>query len=308
VPALVVCNDVDDDCDGLVVDDDEDVADATTWYRDGDGDGDGDPYSSLVACEAPAGHVAAHSDCDDADPAVHGCLFTDCAAILAANPSAPSGRWSIDPDGDGETVEVTCDMDSEGGGWNVLADLDFSTDPCPGMWVPDRTEGVCRAAIPSWGGTSSATFDALGVSWSEVLVEVCLRQNGTPDAFGSSVEFCSLDGLSLTHGPAGSRHHLFAWAVACDTHFSVAYALCPADGGTSPPSFVGSDWACDTGSRTRICDEYYGVWLPPRLFEGTVRHLTVAGVTTDDLEARLCLDQNMGDEDLGVCAIRIEVR
>ncbi len=34
-----VCNEVDDDCDGRVDDEDDDVTDTSTWYRDRDGDG-----------------------------------------------------------------------------------------------------------------------------------------------------------------------------------------------------------------------------------------------------------------------------
>ena len=79
------CNGRDDDCDGLVDDEDPDVG---TWYRDADWDGHGDPESAVVACEAPAGHVAEGDDCDDADPDVH--------------PGAPEVDAGVDNDCDGE--------------------------------------------------------------------------------------------------------------------------------------------------------------------------------------------------------------
>ena len=40
------------------------------FYEDKDGDGYGDSSKSVMACEAPAGHVAMGEDCDDGDDAV----------------------------------------------------------------------------------------------------------------------------------------------------------------------------------------------------------------------------------------------
>jgi hypothetical protein len=65
--ATELCNAVDDDCDGAT---DEDAADATHWYADEDGDGFGDGGAER-ACEAPAGHVADNTDCDDTNDAIH---------------------------------------------------------------------------------------------------------------------------------------------------------------------------------------------------------------------------------------------
>ncbi|WP_428261114.1 fibrinogen-like YCDxxxxGGGW domain-containing protein [Haliangium sp.] len=55
-----------------------------------------------------------------------------CAEILAMDPSALSGLYAIDPDGDGvgaPAFEVQCDMLREGGGWTlVLVSSDDGTD------------------------------------------------------------------------------------------------------------------------------------------------------------------------------------
>lgn len=62
----------------------------------------------LLAVVASAGPVAA------SDP-------RSCKALKMANPSAPSGIYTIDPDADGPLVPVSvnCEMDVDGGGWTL---------------------------------------------------------------------------------------------------------------------------------------------------------------------------------------------
>ncbi|MEQ1503167.1 MAG: MopE-related protein, partial [Myxococcota bacterium] len=64
--AAEVCDGIDQDCDGST---DEGVG--STWYTDADADGYGNPASSVVACTAPVGKVADHTDCDDTQATDH---------------------------------------------------------------------------------------------------------------------------------------------------------------------------------------------------------------------------------------------
>jgi len=70
-----VCDpaDVDEDCDDLVDDADDDVRDASlrTFFRDADGDGYGDPDQILRACDPGPGRVEDDTDCDDGDPGLN---------------------------------------------------------------------------------------------------------------------------------------------------------------------------------------------------------------------------------------------
>jgi hypothetical protein len=102
------CNSVDDDCDGTV--DEADALDVATWYADDDSDGYGDPSDTETACAAPSGHVAAGTDCDDGNSAIHpGAAEVcndeddDCDGDIDDDDASVTGTttWYADLDGDG---------------------------------------------------------------------------------------------------------------------------------------------------------------------------------------------------------------
>jgi hypothetical protein len=103
-----LCNGIDDDCDELIDDDDEDIADQTTWYRDGDGDGYGVDSDTLTSCEQPSGYTELGGDCDDRDTAYNpGATEDDCADPADYNCDGSTGY--VDDDGDGWAACEECD-------------------------------------------------------------------------------------------------------------------------------------------------------------------------------------------------------
>ncbi|HMV70300.1 MAG TPA: MopE-related protein [Myxococcota bacterium] len=67
--AVEVCNDVDDDCDGLT---DPPGSDGThAFYADRDADGWGDRGGAVKTCDPPIGYVPTWGDCDDEDARVN---------------------------------------------------------------------------------------------------------------------------------------------------------------------------------------------------------------------------------------------
>ena len=64
-----ICNDVDDDCDGLIDEQDPDLVIDPTTYLDLDGDGFGDPDAPATTCDQEG--VEDSSDCDDTDETVN---------------------------------------------------------------------------------------------------------------------------------------------------------------------------------------------------------------------------------------------
>ncbi|MFT4626387.1 MAG: hypothetical protein ACI8PZ_005064 [Myxococcota bacterium] len=62
------CNDLDDDCDGVI---DDNALDADEVWPDNDDDGFGRPVGSIFACGIPLGYADNPDDCDDLDPGVN---------------------------------------------------------------------------------------------------------------------------------------------------------------------------------------------------------------------------------------------
>ena len=126
--ATEICDGVDNDCDGDI--DEDDAADAETWYADSDSDGYGDADSTTAACSVPSGHVADDTDCDDSDGDVY--------------PGADETCDDADEDCDGAVDEGAIDAET----WNIDYDGDgygssaYTLEDCdqPSGYVSDSTD------------------------------------------------------------------------------------------------------------------------------------------------------------------------
>jgi len=124
--ATEVCDEVDNDCDGET--DEDDAADAATWYADGDGDGYGSTTAS-VACEQPSGYADNNDDCDDSDG--------------GTSPDAEEVCDEVDNDCDGETDEGAADpttwyLDADGDGYGTPDDALTTCDEPTGYTDNDE--------------------------------------------------------------------------------------------------------------------------------------------------------------------------
>ncbi|MFT5679435.1 MAG: hypothetical protein ACI8RZ_000339 [Myxococcota bacterium] len=114
--ATEVCDSIDNDCDGTA--DEDDAADASTWYADTDSDTYGDVSTSHVSCEQPSGYVSDAADCDDGDSAQYPgadevCNGEDdnCDGTVDEDTALDVSTWYADDDGDtygdvGDTTEA----------------------------------------------------------------------------------------------------------------------------------------------------------------------------------------------------------
>jgi hypothetical protein len=159
-----ICDGVDNDCDELVDDDDEDVVDAVSWRLDGDGDGYGGE-TRVTACEAPEGYVASEPDCDDNDDTI--------------SPGAAEVCDGVDNNCDGESDEDEA-VDAER--WYRDADSDgYGAPDSDPFYACEAGEGYAtnnqdcddsdRAEYP--GATWLADGDGDGYGDDDVVLESC---------------------------------------------------------------------------------------------------------------------------------------
>ena len=207
-----VCNDVDDDCDGLV---DDGAIDAPTWYGDGDGDGYGDPAAPLVACDAPSAHVADATDCDDGD--------------FAINPGATEVCNGLDDDCDALVDDADGDVElAAGGTWYADSDADG---------YGDASNGVTACAQPSGTVTDATDCDDTATAVNPGATEVC---NGLDDDCDALVDDAdsSLDASTGSTWYADSDGDGYGDAAAAST-------AC-----VQPSATVSDDQDCDDGDAT----------------------------------------------------------
>ena len=164
--------------------------------------------------------------------------------------------------------------------------------------------------------------------YSQNYSRVCgriLEQRGIPDALSSAVTGVQTtldspyaDGVSLTHGPVGSRQHI--WTFSSSLSESSNYdSLCTNTNYTWPyrvPSFISDKYFCDTGSTEQRDVSAYCSSIP--LWNGACCgeyntccqfnnllwfFAPLPQTSMDDLEVRICLDEVATYQDVVVFLI-----
>ena len=136
-----------------------------------------------------------------------------------------------------------------------------------------------------------------------------------------------VDGVSLTHGPPGARQHIWTFAGGI-LELGELRNDCPCANRESRiyvPSFVGNDYFCESGNHGTTWD--YVLYASDPLWDGRgcgsppccelsyppgvtapwfCKQLPQA--TTDDIEVRICADQDANDEDTPVELMELYIR
>ena len=150
-------------------------------------------------------------------------------------------------------------------GWRRVAFINMTDTSynCPtGLNLTSYSKRTCGRYTR--GGCSSTTFSVGGLPYSRVCGRIRRYQFGSPDAFGSQnqgIDSVYVDGVSLTHGGAGSRQHIWTFAAGLsevDTGPPFISYICPCDTHNynhHVPAFVGDDFFCESNSSNSMCSD-----------------------------------------------------
>ena len=259
-----------------------------------------------------------------------GTFFNPVSSCSDIPQDSPSGEYWIQTSNTNSPVQVHCDMNPRNcscnttGGWTRVANLDMTV---PSQQCPDGFRLVNRTTAPlrtcgrpdNFTGCVSTTFPVLGIAYSQVCGRLIGYHDKTPNAFrpyhddeSLTIDDYYVDGISLTHGQS-PRQHIWTFAAAIDETRS-SPSVCPCTRpditytGVVPP-FIGQDYFCETGSRDRLQHIFYPddpLWNG----QGCGGNSTCCSFnnppwfckqlpqpTTDDIELRLCGDENTNNED-----------
>ena len=299
--------------------------------------------SISIAIAFPLEIIKLTAEIDELEAMLTGDVLGQCESfpVLSCTtlpPSLPSGYyWVLSLNG--TAMRVFCEMERScggiTGGWTRVVKLDManSSHQCPGD-LRQRTDSNIRTCVNSAHspGCSSTTFDVEHGQYSMICGRVIAYQFGTTDAFGGnrghSIDSNYVDGVSLTHG--SPRSHIWTFAAALDeqAHYHVnASSYCPCINSAEvvrhilTPVFVNHDYFCDTGGQyiyqERILYSANSLWdgvgcgrkssccsfnSPPWFYKD------LSEDTTDDIEMRVCRDEDSSNEDIAIEMVEIYVQ
>ena len=265
---------------------------------------------------------------------------SSCQQILNCNHFASSGDYWIKSE-DGSSVQRYCDMNrvcgGVRGGWRRVTKLDMrnSESLCPNglREIAHPGKRLCARNLHNTAaGCSQVFFGTDNLKYDKVCGKIIAYQLGSTDSFGlngnpvSSIDEVYLDGVSLTYG-SSPRKHIWSFAAALDEVGTAKSENCPctnvdfAASATSPPSFVGNDYFCDTASDGQYVSGHFYADDPLWDGAGCGTHNTccflnnppwffkqLGSSTNANIEMRVCSNEVNNNEDVLIEQIEIYVR
>ena len=246
-------------------------------------------------------------------------IFDSCASITTISLPFSSGIYWI-RSSDNSAVQVYCNtLSCNGvtGGWRRVAYLNTSDSgpiQCPsGLQI--RIEPPSCRRNHSSAGCSSIFYSSHDILYSCIYGRVNAQQTGSLDGFRSQnftvrpntpmLEKNYVDGISLTHG-LSPRKHIWTFSSTFYWSKSVDCTAC----NYHKPDFIGNDLSCEAN---RICTPgqlcFNQLWNggPQQCFSNATFYRELPQPTTDDIELRVCRDEDRNNEDLLVTFVELYV-
>ena len=142
------------------------------------------------------------------------------------------------------------------GGWRTITSIDVSVgDSCPSGWRTGTNSGrtFCRIVSDNGMTCSSATFPTNGMNYQRICGIARGYQKGATDSFlgannnGQTINGYYVDGLSITYD--NPRQHIWTYnAGPFDNQRHQHNCPCAVGGGLAPPSFVETNYYCESGA------------------------------------------------------------
>ena len=252
-----------------------------------------------------------------------------CREILDFDSKSLSGLYWLKA-GNGSAIRIFCDMTRTcggvTGGWMKVAELDMTntSNQCPHdlRQTIHNTKRLCTRNSDG-GGCSPVNYKTHGIGYNEVCGKIIGYQYATVDALitGGPIDNNYVDGVSLTYG--NPKRHIWTFAAALDEVGTYPRLTCHCTNrdhpGRLPPSFVGNDYFCDSGSRHRFEIKFYDdpLWdgkgcgplsdcctfnTPPWFYK------KLPSGTSDNIEMRVCRSEAAAGEDVLIEKVDIFVR
>ena len=216
------------------------------------------------------------------------------------------------------------------GGWKRVVYLnmtDLDTN-CPSGWqLTGHSKRSCGKSSSGGVVCDSVFFPVNAIRYNKVCGRIRGYQNDRTDAFETyhnrevtTIDGAYVSGVSLTHGPPGSRKHIWTFAAGASEVEPNTYDSCPCDATASinTPLFVDTDYFCESGVNS---GSPRGFYPDDPLWDGagcTMSSTCCAmnnppyftkqlfSTTTDDIEARLC--RRASNDDTPVDFIELYVK
>ena len=218
--------------------------------------------------------------------------------------------------------------------WYQVAYLNMndSTQECPFNWMEGSTPSVRGCGRPtSTGASCSGEYFSTGsLQYSKVCGRVIGYQNGSTDSFNKgsphSIDEPYVDGVSVTHGVP--RVHIWTFSAgATESRYFFYPSDCPCaypggNYGTRAPSFVGDNYFCESGN-PGVGLQFGGVIFDAdpvwdgEMCEGECCSngksppwfsVTLPNPTYDDIEVRICGDEDTRNEDTPIQLLEMYIQ